>query len=33
MEKAAWLDPTTTHDDELLGKYPPEFPKEPNKNW
>lgn len=26
MEKAAWLDPTSGHEDELLGKYPPEFP-------
>lgn len=33
MEKAAWLDPTNSHEDELLGKYPPEFLKEPNKNW
>lgn len=27
LGKAAWLDPTTNHEDELLGKYPPEFPK------
>ncbi|MBC6368008.1 hypothetical protein [Algoriphagus sp. AK58] len=33
MDKATWLDPTSGHEDELLGKYPPEFPKEQNKNW
>lgn len=27
MEKAAWLDPTVGKEDELLGKYSPEFPK------